>query len=299
MIIVHIGPSKTATTSLQVALDTVSHPAFCYGGALMPRRTRDLASLSNRVYTACVEERVAGPAAHALREEIESLQGRHAAVVLSEERFLEEFTGPPVAVKLRNLGKLLAGLDVRIVLTLRRAQDALPAYYQEKFADLHLLHVAGFAAFCRHPVARCYDYDHVRGLLHELGFNDIKLITFEGLVSGKMTVGGLTGLPLFDALPLHLPHRNQGRRDDAPSARILPPVSLKGRLARSAAVARIVDTLGLRQWRTWQRVRSWVDGITWRREHAEKLVVPQEVLAHLNSAYETALIDFSAARLKT
>lgn len=283
-IVLHLGPPKTATTSLQVALDTVESDLLAYVGTAHPR-ARNEDSLCHRIYEACVHGDHG--AFSQLRDALVKAGSRAKAVVLSEEMFLVEHDYASVDYKLENLRNLLTGVECRILLSVRRAGDVLPSYYQEIFDDLPVYQQLGFAAFCRDSRVGCYDYDTLCRRLADFGFRDVRLIDFDYLADGRVDIGHLTGIADLDGVALDLRHHNAGQPGATAAQRQLPKVSLK-RIGRIGFVNRLATRARLNRWPGYQVVTGLLDWMSLRRSGARRLTVPQDVLKCLDASYDAA-----------
>ncbi|PZF76975.1 hypothetical protein DK847_11020 [Aestuariivirga litoralis] len=289
-VIVHIGPPKTATSSLQLALEAVADSRVCYGGAFHPRH-RDVDSLNYRIIEACSAEQEPDAAFAAIRTEIRDLSSRHAVLILSEEQFLVDWK-PSSRTRLSRLRQLMAGVDCRILVTLRRAGEALPSLYQQMFQQVHSADVPDFSAFCSHSLASCFDYLKVCRLLADVGFADVRLLPFADLVSGGLTLGDVTGCQELGDIALALPHENKSRTGTSGTERLIPGLTLKTALGRSAAALELIRLSGLRRWKHYEALAAQLDRLVWRPGRLEQLTVPPAVLQALDASYDQALLEF-------
>lgn len=130
----HIGPPKTATTSLQVAFERLSHPRYSYGGTFQPRE-RNTGSLAHQLHRAVGEGAPALPAQVAA---VEAKLAEGGIVLISEEMLSLRQEGVATAAKIARLGRLFSGLPVTVLATLRDPVEALPSLFQELRAGLPL-----------------------------------------------------------------------------------------------------------------------------------------------------------------
>lgn len=289
-VIVHIGPPKTASSSLQLALETVSDSRVCYAGAFHPRH-RDVNSLSYRIIEACSAEHEPDAGFAAIRSEIRKLAAVHAVLIISEEQFLVDWK-PAARVRLSRLRRLMSGIDCRILVTLRRADQALPSLYQQMFRQVHSAEVPDFASFCTHSLASCYDYLKVCRMLADVGFADVRLLPFAGLVSRRLTLGDITGCPDLNGIALVLPHENRSKTGSSGAERMIPDLTLKTALGRSAGAVELIRLSGLRRWKHYRALAAGLDRLVWRRGRLESLTVPPRLLQALDASYDQAQLEF-------
>jgi len=289
-VIIHIGPPKTATTSIQAALEKVVDSQFYYAGAFHPRQ-KNANSLGERIYNACKSDRTTEDEFGLIVREMRTLSRQHAVFFLSEEQFLVDLV-PTSQLKFTQLRKLLAEFDCRIVLTLRRPDEALFSYYQQMFEIVFPLHVSGFSAFCRHRIASCYDYFSVCKKLHNIGFTDLCLIEFDRLIEGRSNLADITGCAELSHISLDLAHENKGGIGLSKAERVLPDVTLKSTLSRSATIMRLVRYSGARQLGVYKLATDVLDRIVWRRQQSKRLAVDPHILKALEASYDRAWAEF-------
>lgn len=291
-LVVHIGPPKTATKSLQWALARIVDQRFHYAGK-MQIDPSNRGSICDDVYREVTSDlpRVESR----LRNELLSLLSERQLVLISEEQFLVNRRSDTFTNKCVRLRKLLADFDVRILITLRRAEEALPSYYQEMYRSLAPSPIdMNFARFCRRPISSCYDYGWVCRELRKSGFNDIRLVQYESLTCSDVSLGWLTGIPLLDHVPLEMPHKNQGHTSSSANIRLIPPASLLS-FGRFELFQRFLGKSGLRNFRGYRAITDRLDRISWRRPRFEHLSVPADNQEELERSYVEAVEEFGIA----
>lgn len=104
-IIIHIGPPKTATTSLQMAFEQIKHHKFQYGGVFQPRN-RNTGSLCDRIYSDCSNKNVNPSFIDCAKKELTTLVDEGKTILISEEMFLLEQDGTSIRAKIKRLKKI-------------------------------------------------------------------------------------------------------------------------------------------------------------------------------------------------
>lgn len=299
-IIVHIGPPKTATTSLQVALEQACPYQISYGGTFQPR-ARNAQSLSDALYWYCVGAPFGWPDLEELRDRLRCEVTAGKTVLLSEEMLLVERDFIAVADILRNLSRAVDGFRCRIVITARKGELALPSYYQEIHSSLPLALKFSFDAFCRDRRGACYDYSALCRMLQDAGLHDIRLIDFDALVAGRIDLGALTGCAAFDAVVLPIAHENSGyKRTESgtrTSARLIPAITLL-HLGQISVFRRLGRYLRVQKWPGYGNAISVMARIILRKAQFRDLVVPPEVTQSLTLSHEAAMAQYGQPRLK-
>lgn len=294
-IIVHIGPPKTATTSLQIALEEISHPNFHYAGTFQPR-ARNADSLCQRLYRVCSGKSPHQDDVKNIRGELKSHLQEGKTIFLSEEMFLLEEDHTSIHCKIQLLRNVLAGFDCKILISARPGKSALPSLYQEIFNKLPMPLKIDFSAFCRDKRAACYDYSDICKMLEGSGFDDIVISEFDKLSSGSVTLAMLTGCPEFKLNTLTLTKANRGRLGVGESGRRLPRVSLKS-FGDFSPIKLLIQKLRLRSLPGYRSLAGVLDRVTLAGAGERTLEVPAEVANRLDHSYRQA-VDRYGVRLQ-
>ena len=290
-IIVHIGPPKTATTSLQIALEEISHPNFHYAGTFQPR-ARNADSLCQRLYRVCSGKSPHQDDIKNVRGELKSHLQEGKTIFLSEETFLLEQDHASIHSKIKLLRSVLAGFDCKILISARPGKSALPSLYQERFNSLPMPLQIDFSAFCRDKRSACYNYSDICKMLEGSGFDDIIISEFDKLSSGSVTLAMLTGCPEFKLNTLTLPKANGGLLGVGESGRRLPRVSLKS-FGRFSAIKLLIQKLRLRSLPGYGSLVGVLDRVTLAGACERNLKVPDEVANRLDHSYRQAVDRYS------
>jgi hypothetical protein len=293
-IVVHIGPPKTATTSLQLALQQVEHPKFYYGGTFQPRE-RNTDSLCQKIYRTCSNQLETRPDIKNLRNELGGLLEAGKTVFLSEEMLLLEQDTASIKTKLNILKKILQDFEYQILISARPGRDALPSFYQEVFNSLPVRLQLDFAAFCRDKRSLCYDYSAVCKLLTEVGLENITIFEFNRLSTDGIDLSAFTRLQILETKILTLKKANTGQTGKSTSTRMLPSVSLKN-IGRLAPVKYLVNRLKIREIPGYKYIILLLDRVKFRAHGERNLVVPDDVADRLDNSYLDAVNRYGMQR---
>lgn len=191
-----IGPPKTATTSLQVALESAAgldHSTIRYHGVLQPRnRNNGKRLLASRLHSAC-RARAATSERAAIRKELNSLLASSSLpVVISEEMFLVSEYGLSWKKKLENLSQACDPATTTLVIALRDPNDGLRSYYREILKGLPLIHRVSFGLWCRCDKAQVFNYASIDECASSLGFR-VAFFDMSALKRGKLAMDAILG----------------------------------------------------------------------------------------------------------
>lgn len=280
-IFLHIGPPKTATTSLQVALETLEHPDYVYGGTLQPR-DRNAGSLANDLHLALLED------AHAGARAVEALGKLLAAgktVMISEEMLSLEQRGITTAAKIGRLGVLLKGLPTTVLITLRQPAEALPSLYQELYRGLPRDMQRDFPLFCSSGRAACFEYERLEVQLASAGLREPRWIDFDDISHGRLTTQNVFGEhDLWNGHYLPVAKLNVGAKVLRGQRRL--PVATLRAIGRNQLVSSAIDGLGLRGGRLVKFTADLLGRVPLRKDHIRTLLVPEDRAAELAQGYE-------------
>ena len=280
-IFIHIGPPKTATTSLQVAAERLRDNRYFYAGTLQPR-DRNSGSIAQQLHQACLSgDKKGHQAAEKLREECDF--GK--LVFLSEEMFLVHSGNVSWQQKLTELHSFLVDAPVTILLTLRKPTDALPSLYQELFRGVPLVQKLSFSSFCRNDYANCFDYDFLLSEISSAGFQRVRLIDFTRLTSPSLSTSEVFGLDTDMAVnTLDVGWENKGKTGQVTNQRQLPSVTFKN-LADAPGARWLIDHTLRRDSSLRKMLSRSAERLSLRGPHQRNLVVPREVGQRLDQIY--------------
>lgn len=287
----HIGPPKTATTSLQSAFQEAEFDWLVYGGAFQPREN-NAGSLAQRLHWFARGGQYNDSEVVKALDEIRKHLAAGRSVMISEEMFLVEQRDCGFVRKIDRLGRLLAEIPTTVLVTLRDPVDGLPSLYQELFKGLPVAEKLSFPRFCRGLRARCYDYALVHEVLRVAGFDDVRFLDFTHITSSVLPIGRLFGPPAPREATLAIGRSNTSEKARNDS-RALPSVTLKA-FGSLRSVKAVLDRSGIRERATYRAVVALLDGIALRPAGVRRLRVPDEVVERYRSASRTGAGRFTS-----
>lgn len=295
---VHIGPPKTATTSLQVALEGLTHARYSYAGTFQPRE-RNSESLSQRLLQAVSDELEPADLAR-LRFDLDQLAAfvdKGGVALLSEEILSLNQPEVPFSVKIGRLTAMIVKMPVTILVTLRDPVDALPSLYQEIYHALSLELQLDFARFCNDERAICYDYPRIAEILARGGLAAIRWLDFISIENGTLSTADVFGeYDLWKNERLMVDRTNVGIKSDDGQERYLPRVSLR-QVGRHRAVQAIAGHLNLQGTGLTRRVAAALDRIKLRPAGLRRLKVPASLAIDLRAGYEETRASLCPPRI--
>jgi len=188
---IHLGPPKTATTSLQIALEKVVLPETLFVGTFQPRKKSNKTgknNLAKRIYrfinsTGDESEMLL------LQRELEDLFENHSNVIYSEEMILHK---PGWEEKVKNLYKLFRVYEINIAFCYRAPFQALPSYYAECINYLPKK-IKNSAIFFKSNWCSMYNPELVFQELKEAGFQNINIFRFSELTANSLSLNSIFG----------------------------------------------------------------------------------------------------------
>lgn len=284
----HIGPPKSGTTSLQVAMENLDNATFLYGGVLQPRERPEI-TLANRLHVATVSDH---PVDHKKPEllltELKHLIDAGKIVFLSEEMFMVTSGTVTWEMKLAHLAKLLDGLPFTILVTLRDPLEGLPSLYQEIFKSLPIHEQFSFKAFCRGDAAKCYDFCHVENILRNAGVKNIQFIDFDLIRNGGLATNDLFGdQDPFDGRPIAIgEHNSSEKKRSHESVRRVEAITVRS-LANLPKARGLLKAFGLFDTRAMRWIGRLAERVVLRNAGYRQLQVPKsEAVAFSNGFHE-------------
>lgn len=185
--VIHIGPPKTATTSLQNFFMSCSNERFIYLGINQPRAAKK---------TSDIFEWVVNGKSSQIRTQLESALSKKKNVVLSEEMLVFHQEHSSITEKLHRLHTLLGDFDPIICFATRDLSTVLFSYYVEVFHLLSRKLQLSFSKFQTSRYCDCYRYQHLVTTMREIGFRRFHSFPFRSLVDGQLMLSDVIGIPL-------------------------------------------------------------------------------------------------------
>ncbi|WP_156102868.1 hypothetical protein [Thioclava atlantica] len=284
-IFLHIGPPKTATTSLQIGLQGLHIEGASYLGTSQPRSPAQNAESNvlirvSRADPGCTEE------AQLLRASLEGRVARGETVIVSEEMFVVGDSEETIKDQLRRLVAFLEGLPTTVIVALRDPRKAIPSYYQEIYRSLPFDLVRDFDRFTRDGRTYCFDYNALCSFIESLGV-DLHLIDFRLLMVSEMALSRILGPSSELDATLQLPKANVSKVSNDGELRFLPGSNL-ALLGETRSVKAIIDCLGLRSLPGWKRAGRIARRIPLQRSRHIALQLDAASEKHFLGSFESA-----------
>lgn len=281
----HIGPPKTASTSLQIALQCADLNGIHYAGVWQPRAEFDN-TLTDYFHARRNPDVDTGISKEVAVSNFQNIISSGKSIFISEEMLVVGRSKFQILERLENSINFFqrdVGIPVQILMTLREPGQAIPSYYQEIFKFLPVSLASDFNAFCRDERNFCYDYaaisDHVVKCGASVGF-----LEFDEIASGSLDLQKVLGRIPEKDLVLKIGRENTGQKAD--TARILPGVSLV-QYYRSSWLFALRRMVGLKRLPFGAELKSLFGEFSFRKHEAKELVVPSDVLQY----YKSSLIN--------
>lgn len=283
----HIGPAKTATTSLQYALQDYKTDGFEYLGTRQPRPVADksIAALFHAHSSGLIDYEN-----HELRAAVNQVADfvqNGNITVLSEEMFLVWTESVSFWRKLERLERLVANIPHTYLITLRAPCDVLPSYYQEMYRGIPTIEKLFPQRFFMHERCDCYNYIKLIRWFHEHGAS-VNTIDFRDFSKRAISMFTIFGNKYCNHDILSIRNENAGRKIANTDQREFPPLTL----AQAIAVGPLRSTGKLlRQHapQTAERVQSILSKVLVKKVAVRAVSVPVQRLSLLTNAYEEAL----------
>ncbi len=192
-LIIHIGPPKTGTTSLQYYLSKLEIPKFKYLGIYYPRLER---SFTTYMYNQIKSKKLKNNK-NKLKEKLDLYLSKYKYVVLSEENLLLEGE-ISMQYKLEMLYKLVENFNPSIIFCIRNPESVYFSYYIEIYRFLPKDLQKSFSKYETSKFSDCFRYRDLFDRLRNIGFDKINIFDFESLVKGNLSLNNILGLDYKD-----------------------------------------------------------------------------------------------------
>ena len=282
---IHIGPPKTASTSVQLALQSVDLPGFHYLGSHQPRE-QDGRGFSNLLHAYC--SGLTNEISSDLEERLLDIRGRISAgetVVLSEEMFLVWQDRAHFWTKLERLEQVFEELPRSYVVTMRDPKDALPSYYQELYTRLSAREKLNPALFFDHCRCDCYDYASIASWFVKRNIS-FRTVDFDSLKAGSLILREFLGPESPFDCEILLPKAHQSLKGKTEASRILQSVTLAD-FSRKGRLQRVKEIVRQHAPSAFQFLKRWASRIAVTPPGEHELLIPEGRLAQLTASYRT------------
>jgi hypothetical protein len=269
-VVVHIGPPKTAATSLQTSLQQRTlEPTFFFGGTFQPR-TMNRGSLSHALHEAVVAGDRNSQSIERVRKELSSHVEHGRRVLISEEMFLHPSHGRTISQKLTMLGFILEPFVSRVVITLRDT--------------LSFAHKMSFSRFCRSDLSLAYDYEYIVRQLESVGLQRVSFIAYRDVETGELPLSSLS--PEFDGA-IRLSRQNSSKMEK--DTRLIRGLRVAD-IARGPGIRRFLRLNDLNTHPFTRRLAAAAKRLSLSRDRFRTLTVPSDVAVALHRAYNEILL---------
>jgi hypothetical protein len=222
-LIIHIGPPKTATTSLQHFFQNLNNPKIIYDGIFQPRKEKNNFTCQE-IHREILNNEFKKQSRYVTK--YKRLINNGMYVIVSEEMFSVNSSGISWQDKLERLAIYFEELEPTILFTIREPKDVIPSYYQEIYYYLKYTLQDDLNAFAKSSYCEIYDYCFLYEFLKELNVKKLKILSFDKLIAGEYTLSDI--LPLANDVPVKLKLKNNSFKKP------------KRRFAKNATVGKIV-----------------------------------------------------------
>ncbi len=284
-VFLHLGPPKTGTTSVQMALQQIQSDQLEYIGVRQPREAHDNAD-ATVLLGVCRGNPAVSEAARGLRKKIEAQVKAGSHVVVSEEMFVVASHELEIREQIQRIVQFFEGLPTTVIVTLRDPRQALPSYYQEIHAGLPLDLRGNFSRFVKDGRNFCYDYQKLGELIVALDV-DFHLADFRDISQAAMSFASLLGPNCKIQAPLREVRANVSVKKGSAAARWIGSTSFV-ELADVPSVKNFIDKFGLRRLPGWKMLGALARRVPLQRARYRKLELDDVQSAKYLASYEAA-----------
>lgn len=222
-LIIHLGPPKTATTSLQTFFHKLDHPEIVYGGVAQPWKTTKKNSIEKKLYAAITQNEP--NSAKEVIEEIKYNLEKGKSVFISDEMFLVK-TKETVDSKLRKLFVLLSQFNPMVLLVTREPQAVIESYFGEICNKIEIKNIESFAESSHCEI---YKYLSLQKKILNVGYSKIVFLHYKKLVKGNYKLSDIFSFLKKD-MDIVLPMKNISKTKS--NHRLAKPMSLRYFISR-------------------------------------------------------------------
>lgn len=209
---VHIGLPKTATTTLQLDyFPHVNNKEYLFLGIRQPRGQKE----SDPLFTQVISAARSGDS---IAEANQALKGRLAekqqSLIISEEMLTVSSTQVTWQEQLSNLGKILEGIDHKLLVTVREPVSAMFSFYVELYERFQKKGLPFQELAVSDNDFRIYNYDSLlKALSESFDLQHVYLQKFEDLVKADASkVASFLDQPSMEPAFVKLNNHNPKKR---------------------------------------------------------------------------------------
>lgn len=226
-LIIHIGPPKTATTSLQFFLQELKLNDIVYGGIVQPRNN-DLHSICYLAYKDILSG--TNDNKKMIVSKINYYLSRNKYIFISEEMFLLESSNISWKKKVERIYNYFKEFNPTIVITARRPKKSIISFYHEIYHILQRRYKYDFNLFLKSKYCDIYKYYSLYKYLNQY-FSKIIILDFEMLIKNKYYLSSLVfNNKTIKNINIYLKNENMSLKKDGRYYR--KPTSLHGNISR-------------------------------------------------------------------
>jgi len=196
ILIIHIGPPKTATTSLQYYWQTLNIGGFKYLGINQPRENKTIGSQISKYL---LESKSNYSKEQYFKNEIKQIVSKNKITLLSEEAILVEQLNSSIKDKLLKFSKLIDYEKAIIIFATREPSSVYFSYYLEIFRDLPQALQNDFEKFQQSCYCDCFKYEKLITLMRSIGFKKFHYFNFESLTRNELSLNEILGTNLLNS----------------------------------------------------------------------------------------------------
>lgn len=171
----HIGPPKTGTTALQLALQKVEVPKFTYLGTFQSRAKNNPAGVFPRLMEACGTDAKDDFISRLLYTLDARLADGHD-LLISDEMFLVDHPMATFQEKLKRLSQICRRFEPEVITTPREPIFATKSLYDELYFRQKTRVKIDFETFVKGNQAKIYDYTYLLAVLNDCKLNNIRQV---------------------------------------------------------------------------------------------------------------------------
>lgn len=207
-LIIHIGPPKTGTTSIQSALAGDLPDNIAFLGAFQPRTLNGPTLCSELNDYSRGGLHIGDDRLIQFREKLDANMRAGMISVVVEEVLLDSSQKIPWDQKLKNLHGFVAPYNPVISIALRHPLQGIPSLHKEFYPALGRLQRRSILLFSRSHQCQVFNYRYLLKESAEAGFEKVNLVSFDDITTRGLDLSELVAAPLKDAGRIRLENLN-------------------------------------------------------------------------------------------